>query len=147
VRILAGAGEAAELGTGRVVTERGDSYDKRLGKVETELARQGERMDRVERDVSKIGSGVEELLRRDIARPQPPNWRAAIATGISILGGLAMLAAFSWWFTSVSPAVLNLERRTHELDDARIGRVSTTEKRLEQVEKRLQRYEDWRPVK
>src|SRR5262249_18861391 len=100
------------------------NYDKRLGKVETEQARQGERLEvlghdiaRVERDVGKIGTGVEELLRRDATRPPPTNWRTAGLTIFSALGGVSMLVGFSWWFTSVSPAVLDLEKRVSRLDD------------------------------
>jgi hypothetical protein len=122
------------------VTDARASYDKRLGKVETEQARQGERldgidgrMDRLERDVGKVGSGVDELLRRDAARPAPTSWRTATAASIS--GLLALLAGFSWWFTSVSPAVQDLDRRMTRIDDKDIGRMPRVERRVDELER------------
>jgi hypothetical protein len=117
------------------------SYDKRLGKVETELARQGERMDgldhrmgRLEHGQERTIAGVEELLRREAARPQPTSWRTAIVTGVALVGGIGMVAGFNWWLTSVSPAMVSLDKRVTKLDDPEIGRMLRAERRLEAIE-------------
>jgi len=118
------------------------NYDKRLGKVETEIARQGERLegfddriDRLEGAVAKVGTGVETLLHREATRPPPTNWRTAAFTVFSMLGGVSILVGFSWWFTSVSPAVLDLRERVGKLDDREVGRMPRAERRLDELER------------
>lgn len=129
------------------MTEEDDAtFGRRLGRVETDLARQGTRLDDVDRRLGEMGrvqertaAGVDELLRREAARPQPTSWRTAAATVLTMMGGLGMLATFSWWFTAQSPAVQDLDRRLTRIDDKDIGRMGRAERRLDDMER-------WRPT-
>jgi hypothetical protein len=133
------------------------NYDKRLGKVETELARQGTRLEDIDRRIGgmeraqdRIAGGVEELLRREASRPQPTNWRAIAVTAIALVGGIGMVASFAWWLMSVSPAVTDLARKLGDLataTDKRLTRIDDPEiGRLPRAEKRLDDLERWAPV-
>ncbi len=102
--------------------------DERLGHLETEVVRLGERQTRMERDLTKIGQGVDRLLEREAARPEPMGWRTVIGTLGSVASVIAMMAFFSWWFIATSPTVLDLDRRLTRLDDRDIGRVTRLEK-------------------
>lgn len=78
--------------------------------------------------VAQISKGVETLLARDAARPEPMGWRTIIGTLGSVASVIAMMAFFSWWFISTSPTVLDIDRRLTRLDDRDIGRVTRLEK-------------------
>jgi hypothetical protein len=106
-----------------------DGLQRRVGFVETELARQGERLGRMELDVSKTSSGVDTLLERAAANP-PMSFKGVIGTVVSLCALLGMLAAFTYQFIAHSPAVGDLEKRLTKLDDPEIGRVQAVERVL-----------------
>jgi hypothetical protein len=126
---------------------------RRLGRVETDLARQGARLDDVDRRLGDVGrvqertaAGVDELLRREAARPQPTSWKAAATTVVTLIAGITAVAGFSWWFVATSPAVIELgkqlgelrtaiDKRLTRIDDPEIGRLPRAEKRLDDVER------------
>lgn len=103
-----------------------ETVDERLGAVEREQARQGERMGRIEGDLSKVSSGVEKLLERDAMRPQPMTLTTIAATCSAAIA----IGAVVWWLIGAAPAVQSLERRIDRLDDPDIGRVTRVEKEL-----------------
>ena len=139
------------------MTEDDDaSLWRRLGRVETDMARQGARLDDVDRRLGGIErtqeltkGGVEELLRRDAGRPQPTSWKAAATTVVTLIAGIGAIAGFSWWFVATSPAVIDLGKRLDGLAaaiDKRLTRVDDPEiGRLPRVEKRLDDLERWSP--
>lgn len=102
----------------------------RVGNVEQELARQGERIGVLSHDVTRIGAGVDKLLERETRRPQAITWTAIGAT----CGGLVSIAIVVWWLISSSPAVQDITRRLDKLDDPQIGRVPALEKRVDKLE-------------
>ena len=99
--------------------------EQRVGMVETELARQGERQGRMER--AKVSAGVETLLERAASHP-PLSFKGVIGPLAALAGSIAMLAAFTYQFIAHSPAVT--DKRLTKLDDPEIGRVLALERAL-----------------
>lgn len=108
--------------------------DSRVGKVETEQARQGERLDRMESDIHNIGEGVKTLLDRDAKRPDGMTWKSIAAT----CGGLLAVAVVVAAIIELSPSVRDLDKRLSKLDDPDVGKVGTIEGRVGELEA-------WRP--
>jgi hypothetical protein len=106
-----------------------EALERRVGMVETELARQGERQGRMERDVAKMSAGVETLLDRAAAHP-PLSFKGMIGPLAALAGLVTVLAAFTYQFIAHSPAVTDLEKRMTKLDDPEIGRVQAMERVL-----------------
>ncbi len=75
--------------------------EERVGKVETEQARQGARLERIEADMTKANSGIDKLLERDHKRPAAITW-ASIA---GVAGGIISVGFVIWWLIGTSPAV------------------------------------------
>lgn len=100
--------------------------EDRVGALEREQARQGERLGRIETDISDTKDGTNKLLERDAKRPPSLTWQAIAVT----CGGLGSVAAVVWWLIGSSPAVVDLEKRLSRLDDPEIGRVKRIEKQL-----------------
>jgi hypothetical protein len=124
----------------------------RVGEVEREQARQGERLGRIESDVGKIGTGVERLLERDAKRPQALSWGTIAATA----GGLIGVAAVGWWLIGTSPAVQDLRERIADVKAALDRRVDTVEKdvtrlndpeigRVPALERKVRELDQWTP--
>lgn len=97
----------ADAGPEDVMSELED----RVGKVELEQARQGERLTRIETDGAKTLAAVEKLVERDARRPHAITWReftAGAMTALTISAGL-------WWavagLVEHSPAVVDLNKR------------------------------------
>ncbi len=104
--------------------------EERVGTLEREQARQGERLSRIETDVGKIGSGVEKLLERDAKRPDVMTGKTVAATLLTTGAVISMLGAFVWWLIAQSPAVTGLEKRVSRLDDPDTGKVPRLENAL-----------------
>jgi hypothetical protein len=85
-------------------------------------------------EVSKIGAGVDELLKRDARRPQAMTWQTIGGT----CGGLVAIAAVVWWLIGAAPVVQDLDKRLSRLDDPEVGRIP-------RVEKKVQELDQWRP--
>lgn len=98
--------------------------EERVGKLETEQVRQGERLGRMEADLAKTSAGVERLLERDARRPEPIGLKAASAA----VGALISVAVIVWWLIGHSPSVLDLDKRLSRLDDPDVGRVPRLER-------------------
>lgn len=98
--------------------------EERLGAVEREQARQGERIGRMEVDLSKVSTGVDKLLDRDAKRPQPMTFATIAATCVSI----GAVAGVVWWLIGSAPAVVDMGKRLDRLDDPDIGRVTRLER-------------------
>lgn len=104
--------------------------EERVGKVETEQARQGAQLDQIKADVAKSNAGIEKLLDRDAKRPQAITW--PLIAGAAC--GLAGVAAVGWWLIGTAPAVQDLDRRLTKLDDRDIGRVKVLEDKTRDLE-------------
>jgi hypothetical protein len=100
--------------------------EERVGQLEREQARQGERLGRMEADLGKTAAGVERLLERDAKRPSAVTGQTIVAT----CAGLGVVAGVVWWLIGSSPAVQELDRRLTRLDDPEVGRVPRIEKEL-----------------
>jgi hypothetical protein len=90
--------------------------EERVGKLETEQARQGQELRNISDKVSDVASGVKSLLDRESKRPHGVTWReffAGIMTAVTIGGGL-------WWTVSGlvehSPAVVELNKRMDQAE-------------------------------
>jgi hypothetical protein len=119
------------------------SIEDRVSKVEAEQARQGEQLNRVERDVGNIGKGVEKLLERDAKRPAPVTW-GSIA---GVAGGLISVGFVIWWRIGTSPAVQDLDRRVTKLDndfDRRVSKLDDPDVgRVKAIERRVDKLDGW----
>lgn len=104
--------------------------DERVAKLETEQARQGERLGRIERDVTSVAEGVSKLLERDAQRPDGLTWKTIAAT----CGSIVAVAYVVWWLIGSSPAVVEHGRRLDRLDDPQVGRVHNLERRMDKLD-------------
>lgn len=141
-------------------------HDMRLTAVEralsgqgAELARQGTRLDGIERDISKVLAGLETIAKDRAAAPQPISWKVAGATLIS----LAAAGSVIWQIIAMAPVVteirdklatfshasqikaleteLHLEKRLIEVD-GKHGRISHIEAELRRINEALR----WAPT-
>lgn len=103
--------------------------DGRVGALEREQARLGERVESVDRKVDVVQIGIDKLLERDAAKPAGLTARTIAAT----CGGLASVAIVVWWLIGSSPAVEQLRERVLKLDDPQVGRVPALEKKVERL--------------
>src|SRR5689334_15184612 len=123
-----------------------DHVDQRLSAVEREQARQGAKLDGLERDVGKIAVGVERLLSDRAAAPQPLSWKTAGATLVSV----ASAGAVVWGIISMSPAVnelrerlsrieASMDKRMTEVDAPKLGRLDRLDQDVRRLEKLTER--------
>lgn len=85
--------------------------DERVGLLEREQARQGERLSRIETDVGKVVSGMEKLLERDARRGEALSFKSVAVTCSS----LAAIAVVVWWLIDTAPSVRALEKRVDRM--------------------------------
>lgn len=115
--------------------------EDRVGQLEQEQFRQGERLGRVESDVGDIKSGVRQLLdrqtsaeqkalEREASAPHALTWKTIAAT----CGSIVAVAYVVWWLIGSSPAVVDLSKRLDRLDDPQVGRVPAVERRLDKLD-------------
>ena len=111
--------------------------EERVGKVEQTQAEQGrvqarhgEKLDRMERDISDVAVGVKQLLDREHARPDGLTAKTIAAT----CGSLVAVAYVMWWLIGSAPSVVSLDRRLDKLDDPQTGRVLHLERRLDKLD-------------
>lgn len=109
-------------------------FEERLGHVETGLAGVkadvrvlGHDVAGVKADVGKIGDGVQQLLRRDAARPEPLTWKHIVG----VCAGVVTVAIVVSWLIAQAPAVRDLEARVTDLDHPKRGRVPMLEDKVE----------------
>jgi len=114
-----------------------DDTDSRLSAVERALgaqgqeqARQGARLDAIERDIGGVKTGIEKLLQTQASTPQPLSWKTAGATLMSV----ASAGAVIWGIIAMSPAVGELRDNVGKLN-------ATLDKRLTEVDGRYGRLE------
>ena len=107
--------------------------EERVGQVEREQARQGEKLSTIQTDVNRISGGVEKLLERESEAPQSMSWPSIAAAA----GGLATVMIVVWWLIEHSPAVQSLDKRVTRIDDKEMGL-------LRQVERRIDTLEGWK---
>ncbi len=104
--------------------------EERVGQLEQEQFRQGERLGRVEGDVGEIKSGVRQLLERQATAPAALTWKTIAAT----CGSGVAVAYVVWWLIGSSPAVVDLSKRLDRLDDPIVGRVPAVERRIDKLD-------------
>lgn len=104
-----------------------DQLETRVGKVEREQARQGEKLDHLTTVVDKTASGVERLLDREARRGEPLSLK--VLAGVA--SAIAAIAVVGWWLIEHSPSITEIKSRLTDLDHERRGRVTLIEKRLD----------------
>lgn len=104
--------------------------EDRVGQLEQEQFRQGERLGRVEGDVGEIKSGVRQLLDRQASAPAALTGKTIAATCASLVS----IAVVVWWLIGASPAVVDMGKRLDRLDDPTVGRVPSMERRLDKLD-------------
>lgn len=111
--------------------------EERVGQLEQEQFRQGERLVRVEGDVSYVKTevsyvkaGVDKLLERQASAPTALTGKTIAAT----CGSIVAVAYVVWWLIGSSPAVVDLSRRLDRLDDPQVGRVPAVERRIDKLD-------------
>lgn len=126
-----------------------DDLSKRLSTVEaghTELRSDfrllNERVGGLASQVTKIGTGVEGIHDLLARRGEPTNFRAVIATVLSIGAAIGMVAGFVYWFMATSPPIQQLERRVTKIDDPEYGHL----KRIEDTQRRSGLLKGWEVV-
>jgi len=85
--------------------------EERVGTLEREQVRQGERLSRIEADGSKTLAAVEKLVERESKRPEGITWSQFGAGALSML----TLCAALWWtvngLVEHSEAVVQINKR------------------------------------
>lgn len=119
-----------------LMVERHEISD-RVGQLEQEQARHGERLRQVAGEVADVreavrgvGTDVKQLLEREAHRPEALSWRTIAAT----CGSLVAVAYVVWWLIGSAPAVVDLGRRLDRLDDPAVGRVGQLERRQDKLD-------------
>lgn len=107
----------------QILEERVGALEGDVSRLRTDVAVLGRDVSDVKQQGSTILQAIQNLEKRDAARPPLTNWRAVAATAFGIAGGLGAIATSVWWFIAVSPVVQDLDRRLTKLDDPEVGKV------------------------
>jgi hypothetical protein len=127
-----GAGPGASgVGASHAMTQ---AIEERVGKVEVELARHGERMGQVEVRLGKVDSGVEAIQRLLERRPEPAPVRDRIVVIAASAGIITAAAGAVWALVAHAPAVQALSERLTTLDHREIGKIHRLEERLSKLD-------------
>lgn len=106
-----------------ILEERVGALEGDVSRLRTDVAVLGRDVSDVKQQGSSILQAIQNLEKRDAARPPAPNWKAITGTSIAIAAGLGGVATAVWWFIAVSPVVQDLDRRLTKLDDPEVGKV------------------------
>lgn len=111
--------------------------DSRVGVLEREQARHGEKLSQLTADVhaargdvAGVASDIKQLLAREQSKPAALTGTTVAAT----CGSLVAVAYVVWWLIGASPAVVALQGRLDKLDDPQIGRVTRIENRIDKLD-------------
>lgn len=130
-----------------------NNLDARVGEVERDLSHlrsdvrvMSNTLTGLQSDVSKIATGIQDLITKDARRPEPVSGRTIAGTIVATAAGLGSVATVVWWLIGTAPAVQELQTRMTKLDDRETGLVYRMDRRIDRMETRLNRIEDWVPT-
>lgn len=90
--------------------------EERVGKVELELARQGDRLTRMESDGTKTLQIVERMAERDARRPEGLTWKQFGAGVASTIGTALLFWAAVNGLIDHSQAIVDLTKRMDQAE-------------------------------